>query len=275
MIRLILSDFRKELRLKNILLPLVYFYVVVLMAITNSYTINAYDLWAQEGMDKAQVVEQLTDRYAQGLSHIRGGIVLYSILMFAVLYAVWVIMKEIPVCMNRGMFLCPLNTGERMKYLYLQIALKMLFSVVFFNLLFICCFGGLPMFYPWAELTPERMLWTGEQFVYLFLLLFLINTKVKDADKNHVGDKQEELMYVLCPLVIIGCLVVHYVLWGNAHYEGTFLAANVMFVIVVLFSIFTILKCFRHTVEMALSYEKCYVNREGGKESAHIHCYDR
>lgn len=274
MIRLILSDFRKEFRLKNILLPLFYFYVLVIMAITNSYAINSYDLRAQGNLDRGQLVEQITSQYAQGLSHIRGGIVLYTILMFAVLYAVWVIMKEMPLCMNRGMFLCPLNTTEKMKYLYTQIILKMVLSVALFFLLFVFCFGGAPTFYQWAELTPERILWTGEQFVYILLLLFLTNTKVKDTDKNHVGDKKEELMYVHCPLVILGCLVIHYVLWGNAHYQGTFLAANITFGIVTLFSIFTIIKCFPANIKMALSYEKCYVNREGGKERAHIHCYD-
>ena len=125
-----------------------------------------------------------------------------SIIAFLDLYS---LMKRIPLRLNKAMFVCAAGEREKIKYILLQLAVKIIFSFIFIFIFSYYCSGSI--------FISDNFIINSIQIILWFFIILNINLKIgigekevkkKDKEGYVIITKEEEIVnvYWFCLLII-------------------------------------------------------------------------
>lgn len=125
-----------------------------------------------------------------------------SIIAFLDLYS---LMKKIPLRLSKAMFVCAAGEWEKIKYILLQLAVKIIFSIIFIFIFSYYCSGSI--------FISNNFIINSIQIILWFFIILNINLKIgigekevkkKDKEGYVIITKEEEIVnvYWFCLLII-------------------------------------------------------------------------
>ena len=181
-------------------------------------------------------------------------ITVFSLISIIFLYS---IMRRIPLRLNKAMFVCAAGEIEKIKYILLQLAVKIIFS---FLAMFILMYLAVGRFFLSNSLITNTI-----QIILCFFIILNINLKVgigergkreKDKDGYVIITKEEEIVnvYWFC-LLIIESVAFYSLVNLNINFN---LFIILGWLITFAVNTFIVYKYMRPILNKSLSYEAIY-----------------
>ena len=181
-------------------------------------------------------------------------ITIFSLISIIFLY---LIMKRIPLRLNKAMFVCAAGEFEKIKYILLQLGVKIIFSFLVMFILMYFLVGG---FFISSSLITNVI-----QIILWFFIILNINLKVgigergkreKDKEGYVIITKEEEIVnvYWFC-LLIIEAIAFYSLVNLNINFN---LFIILGWLIAFAINTFVVYKYMRPILNKSLSYEEVY-----------------
>ena len=179
---------------------------------------------------------------------------IFSLISIIYLYS---IMKRIPLRLNKAMFVCAAGEREKIKYILLQLGVKIIFS---FLVMFILMYFLVGRFFISSSLITNLI-----QIILWFFIILNINLKVgigergkreKDNDGYVIITKEEEMVnvYWFC-LLIIEAIAFYSLVSLNINFN---LFVILGWLIAFAINTFVVYRYMRPILNKSLSYEAVY-----------------
>lgn len=189
-------------------------------------------------------------------------ITIFSLISIIFLY---LIMKRIPLRLNKAMFVCAAGEFEKIKYILLQLGVKIIFSFLVMFILMYFLVGG---FFISSSLITNVI-----QIILWFFIILNINLKVgigergkreKDKEGYVIITKEEEIVnvYWFC-LLIIEAIAFYSLVNLNINFN---LFIILGWLIAFAINTFVAYKYMRPILSKSLSYEEVYRQEPEGNE---------
>ena len=181
-------------------------------------------------------------------------VIVFSLISIIFLYS---IMRRIPLRLNKAMFVCAAGEFEKIKYILLQLGIKIIFS---FLILFILMYFSVGRFFISNNLIVNII-----QIILWFFIILNINLKVgigergkkeKDKDGYVIITKEEEIVnvYWFC-LLIIEAIAFYSLVSLNINFN---LFVILGWIIAFAINTFVLYRYMRPILNKSLSYEAVY-----------------
>lgn len=181
-------------------------------------------------------------------------VIVFSLISIIFLYS---IMRRIPLRLNKAMFVCAAGEFEKIKYILLQLGIKIIFS---FLILFILMYFSVGRFFISNNLIVNII-----QIILWFFIILNINLKVgigergkkeKDKDGYVIITKEEEIVnvYWFC-LLIIEAIAFYSLVSLNINFN---LFVILGWIIAFAINTFVLYRYLRPILNKSLSYEAVY-----------------
>ncbi len=177
-----------------------------------------------------------------------------SIIAFLDLYS---LMKRIPLRLNKAMFVCAAGEREKIKYILLQLAVKIIFSFIFIFIFSYYCSGSI--------FISDNFIINSIQIILWFFIILNINLKIgigekevkkKDKEGYVIITKEEEIVnvYWFC-LLIVEAIAFYSLVNLNINFN---LFIILGWLIAFAINTFVAYKYMRPILSKSLSYEEVY-----------------
>ena len=177
-----------------------------------------------------------------------------SIIAFLDLYS---LMKRIPLRLNKAMFVCAAGEREKIKYILLQLAVKIIFSFIFIFIFSYYCSGSI--------FISDNFIINSIQIILWFFIILNINLKIgigekevkkKDKEGYVIITKEEEIVnvYWFC-LLIIEAIAFYSLVNLNINFN---LFIILGWLIAFAINTFVVYRYMRPILNKSLSYEAVY-----------------
>ncbi|MDU4884944.1 hypothetical protein [uncultured Clostridium sp.] len=181
-------------------------------------------------------------------------VIVFSLISIIFLYS---IMRRIPLRLNKAMFVCAAGEFEKIKYILLQLGIKIIFS---FLTLFILMYFSVGRFF-----ISNNLIINIIQIILWFFIILNINLKVgigergkkeKDKDGYVIITKEEEIVnvYWFC-LLIIEAIAFYSLVSLNINFN---LFVILGWIIAFAINTFVLYRYLRPILNKSLSYEAVY-----------------
>lgn len=185
-----------------------------------------------------------------------------SIIAFLDLYS---LMKKIPLRLSKAMFVCAAGEREKIKYILLQLAVKIIFSIIFIFIFSYYCSGSI--------FISNNFIINSIQIILWFFIILNINLKIgigekevkkKDKEGYVIITKEEEIVnvYWFC-LLIIEAIAFYSLVNLNINFN---LFIILGWLIAFAINTFVAYKYIRPILNKSLSYEEVYRQEPEGNE---------
>ena len=189
-------------------------------------------------------------------------ITIFSLISIIFLY---LIMKRIPLRLNKAMFVCAAGEFEKIKYILLQLGVKIIFSFLVMFILMYFLVGGF--------FISRSLITNVIQIILWFFIILNINLKVgigergkreKDKEGYVIITKEEEIVnvYWFC-LLIIEAIAFYSLVNLNINFN---LFIILGWLIAFAINTFVAYKYMRPILNKSLSYEEVYRQEPEGNE---------
>lgn len=181
--------------------------------------------------------------------------------------ALFLITKKIPLRLSKAMFVCPASDKDKMKYMYLQLLIKVILGFIFVFLSTYLTIGGFFM--------NKGII---QNIIELGLLLFLIITfnlkvgigeeglKKKDKKGYIIYTKEEEIInYYFFSILLIETILFYSL---NAIKINSNIFIIIGWIIIFIINSYIIYKCTSPLIKKSLSFEDVY-RQIPNKEECH------
>lgn len=181
-------------------------------------------------------------------------ITVVSIIVILYLYS---LMQNIPLRLSKPMFVCAAGEKEKIKFILLQLAIKIIFSfILIFTLSYLLCK---------SIFISNDLIINSIQIILWFFIILNINLKIgigqsgvkkKDKDDYIIYTKEEEIVniYWFC-LLIIECIIFYF--FANLNIKVNLLLL-IVWIIAISLNIFISYKYIYPILKKSLSYEDIY-----------------
>lgn len=183
------------------------------------------------------------------------------------IFALFLIAKKIPLRLSKAMFVCPASDKDKMKYMYLQLLIKVILSFIFVFLSTYLTIGRFFMNKGIIQNIIELGLW-------LFLIL-TFNLKVgigeeglkkKDKKGYIIYTKEEEIInYYFFSILLIETILFYSL---NAIKINSNIFIIIGWIIIFIINSYIIYKCTSPLIKKSLSFEDVY-RQIPNKEECH------
>ena len=181
-------------------------------------------------------------------------VIVFSLISIIFLYS---IMRRIPLRLNKAMFVCAAGEFEKIKYILLQLGIKIIFS---FLTLFILMYFSVGRFFISNNLITNII-----QIILWFFIILNINLKIgigekevkkKDKEGYVIITKEEEIVnvYWFC-LLIIEAIAFYSLVSLNINFN---LFVILGWIIAFAINTFVLYRYMRPILNKSLSYEAVY-----------------
>lgn len=223
-------------------------YTIFMLYIAN-YTISLFIVLTNQEMTRESVYQVFASEQTQNI--------IISVTNIIYILTLFLITKKIPLRLSKAMFVCPASDKDKMKYMYLQLLLKVILGFVF---IFLSTYLMVGVFFINKGLI--------QNIIELGLLLFLIITfnlkvgigeeglKKKDKKGYIIYTKEEEIInYYFFSILLIETILFYSL---NAIKINSNIFIIIGWIIIFIINSYVIYKCTSPLIKKSLSFEDVY-----------------
>ncbi|TGY44029.1 hypothetical protein E5347_04210 [Clostridium sartagoforme] len=223
-------------------------YTIFMFYIAN-YTISLFIVLTNQEMTRESVYQVFASEQTQNI--------IISVTNIIYILTLFLITKKIPLRLSKAMFVCPASDKDKMKYMYLQLLLKVILGFVF---IFLSTYLMVGVFFINKGLI--------QNIIELGLLLFLIITfnlkvgigeeglKKKDKKGYIIYTKEEEIInYYFFSILLIETILFYSL---NAIKINSNIFIIIGWIIIFIINSYVIYKCTSPLIKKSLSFEDVY-----------------
>ena len=245
MLKIVLNDlfisFKKSW--VSILLYTIFMYFIAI------YTISFFIVMTTQEATKESVYQVFASEQTQNI--------IISVTNIIYILTLFFISKKIPLRLSKAMFVCPASDKDKMKYMYLQLLIKVILGFIF---IFLSTYFMVGVFFINKGLIQNII-----EFCLMLFLIITFNLKVgigeeglKKKDKNGyiIYTKEEEIInYYFFPMLLLET-IVFYSLNTIKINSNIFILFG--WLITFIINIYVIYKCASPLIRKSLSFEDVY-----------------
>lgn len=254
MIKVVLNDILVNLK-KNwisILGSMIYFIFVSIYLLNIAYSLNSLSLKEKQEIGKIVLDENILRK-------------IIPLLNGMTVYFLFSITNKIPLRLSKGMFVCAAGEKEKMKYMYLQLAVKIIFS-------FIVIFAT-SYFFTGRFFASQGIGFNIVQLILWFFIILNFNLKIgigdqglrkKDIEGYIIYSKEEVIVnyYWVC-LLILEVVIFYTLYFLNIPLN---LLGVIGWSVVFIINVYISYCCISPILKKSLSYEDVYRQTPERKE---------
>lgn len=246
MLKVVLNDLLVNLK-KNwvsILFSMIWVIMVFTYVVNITFFANGGTSSVAEDIGRLALIEDTLRQVAP----IINGILLIDLLS---------ITKKIPLRLTKGMFVCAAGEKEKMKYIYLQLAVKIIFGFIFIF--------AISYFLTGIFFGNQGLVFNIIQLTLWFFIILNVNLKVgigeqglrkKDIEDYIIYSKEEEIVnyYWIC-LLILEVVIFYTIYFLNVPLN---LLGVIGWTVAFIINVYIAYRCTSPILKKSLSYEDVY-----------------